>query len=255
MTEEKQKLMGLQRGLNLIKILSTKAQGCSFNEVQSIIDLPSPTLSRLLKALVQSDYVIKNADTGRYEVGREAVVLARAIIGSIPRENIIMPVLDMVAKRTGESGAYFELEGDNIVIRAKREHAESFHYMPIFGKNNRFAHGFLQVILAFLPEEKTVKFLEKLDEVPLSREEWEKRMERVREQMLYIDDNESHQSVMRITAPVFYGESRKIIGSIGITALSGGLQEGRIKYYCEVVRNAGEQATNLLQEYSVSKGE
>ncbi|MBN2712252.1 MAG: helix-turn-helix domain-containing protein [Planctomycetes bacterium] len=253
MTEEKQKLMGLQRGLGLIKLLSAKPNGCSFNEIQSIIDLPSPTLSRLLKALVQAEYAVKNPDTGRYEVGDEAVVLARSILGSIPRENILKPVLEMLAKRTGESGAYFEIDGDDVVIRAKMEHAESFHYMPLFGRNRVFAHGFLQVIVAFLPEEEQNRFLPKVAEMGLSQKEWRKRMAAAKENYYYIDDGESNNSTMRITSPVFSGNDGKVIGSIGLTILQGGITEAKKNYCIEVVTNSGRQASNLLREYSASK--
>ena len=85
--------------------------------------------------------------------------------------------------------------------------------------------------------------------------EWKRRMAGLREKKLYVDDGESNRGAIRITAPVFLGPAGRVVGSIGITVLSGGLTDQRRAWFCERVVLAGRQASERLASFGKAERE
>jgi len=136
------------------------------------------------------------------------------------------------------------------VLRAKKEHADSFHYMAVYGRTRKWVHGFTQAPMAFLPEDAIAPYRAKLpDADAIPAREWKRRMADLREKKLYVDDGESNRGAIRICAPVFMGPDGRVLGSIGITVLSGGLAEDRLAWFRERVTLAGRQASERLASY------
>lgn len=248
MAEEKKTLMGLRRGIEVLRILSRHPGGCTFTELQEATgDLPAPTLSRLMKALVDEELATKDADHGRYLLGKTMVVLAQSVLGSTPREEILHPVLVSLAERTRESSAYFEREADHLVLLDKVERAESHHYMSVMGRNTQFAHGFYQVILAFLPDDTRERLVSGVSEWHCGKREWKRRLKEARKNGVYFEDEDLKPGMCRFAAPVLCGNDGEVVGSIGVTFHKAGADENRLAELSDLVARAGKQATDMLQ--------
>jgi DNA-binding IclR family transcriptional regulator len=117
----------LSRGLRALKILAAAGEsGVSFSDLgRQLDDLPAPTLSRLLKALVAEQYVAKTA-AGLYARGAALESLARALGTGGTLEELAVEVMNAYAHATGESIGFARFFGDRLVMTEKVEVADSF---------------------------------------------------------------------------------------------------------------------------------
>lgn len=133
-------MTSLDRLFDLLEYLSSRRGGVSFGELKER-GYTAPTLSRLLKDLAARDMVMKTNE-GLYRLGPGTLSLARTLLGRAGREETMKPLVDELARRSGESAAYYEMKGEDIQLLVKREMAESFHYISRGSLNLQENHIF-----------------------------------------------------------------------------------------------------------------
>jgi DNA-binding IclR family transcriptional regulator len=248
MAENGQQLMGLRRGVWVLKIMARFPKGCTFGQLQKQMEgLPAPTLSRLLKVMVDERLLEKDPTTGVYKAGVLAFNLSKRFLGRASVPEVLQPIIDELAERCGESAAYCEYENRAMIFLATTDMPGSFHYMETGVPNPRIAyHGFGQVCLAHM-DRKKVEFVLKDSPVPLPLEKkaYYKRLERIRQEGYFIEVGESQSVCTRITAPVFRG-SGKFIGVLGITVLKNKLTANEKDGFTKHVKDAAEAASRAL---------
>ena len=80
MPRQRETLVGLRRGIELLEHLAAAPQGLSFNELQSCFEELAPsTLSRLLKALQEEGLVENIAPQRSYVLGERAKALGQKL--------------------------------------------------------------------------------------------------------------------------------------------------------------------------------
>jgi len=243
-------MIGLRRGIAVLNVLAQRADGGSFTELQrACSNLAPPTLSRLLKALASERLIEKRAADGRYVAGPELFTLARTVLGLASARDLVQPSLDRLADLTGQSSAYFERAADAMVLVAKREHAQSWNYLPVGGTHPKITrNGFGQVLLAQMPAPKLATLLDKTQEpLPTARAAFLKRLARIRKQGLFVERGEAARALVRIVAPVFAGPQGPFAGAIGITLLKGALAKPEFAACKPRVREAARDATRRME--------
>ncbi len=117
----------LTRGLKALKILASAGEGgVSFSELgRELNDLPAPTLSRLLKALILDEYVLKT-DAGLYSRGPALESLGRTLGSGGSLEELALEAMNAFSHETGESIGFARFYGDRLVMAEKVEVADSF---------------------------------------------------------------------------------------------------------------------------------
>lgn len=75
-TDERRGQLALERGLDLLELLSAESQAVGFNDLQQRLGIPRPVLSRLLKSLLARGYLVKDEETRRYGRGPGMLRLA-----------------------------------------------------------------------------------------------------------------------------------------------------------------------------------
>jgi len=98
---------GAQSPARLVKVLRLltrhHVQGLSIADLTALSGLDRSTARRLLMVLVQSGYAAKDADTGRYRLGVEAMLTGLAAMAKPPIFGVCHPVMVSVARRTGDT--------------------------------------------------------------------------------------------------------------------------------------------------------
>lgn len=150
---------GLRRSLNILSVISEHPEGINFTNLRIICgDLPSATLSRLLRVITEEGWCHKRED-GLYYPGRELVRAANRL--SIPEniEELINARIEQLARETGESASYvlWNLR-KGITFTHKCEMPDSYHYLDI-GKSNTIyhLHGFSRLAMAYHSKEEIEK--------------------------------------------------------------------------------------------------
>ncbi|MBN1674546.1 MAG: helix-turn-helix domain-containing protein [Kiritimatiellae bacterium] len=246
MMDGRQTLIGLRRGVAVLRELAGAPQGRSFSDLRRRCEgLAPPTLSRLLKALLEEGLIEKRPGSGCYAVGPTVFGLARAVLGLVSAADVVQPVLDRLAEATGQSSAYFERSGGAMVLVAKREHPESWHYMPVGGTHPKMTrNGFGQLLLAYMEPRALSLFLARTSEpLPLGREAFAARLARIRGQGLFVEKADAAPSLWRIVAPVLLADGQTPAGAVGITFVKGSLSKPGMDAARRAVRSAAAEAT------------
>lgn len=95
-----------------VLVLSAVAEGPrSLADLQTSTGLPRATAHRLSSAL-EAHGLLRRDDAGRYELGHGLVALGRAAQSRLTLADLARPVVERLARSTGESVQLFVREGD-----------------------------------------------------------------------------------------------------------------------------------------------
>ncbi len=250
-----QSLAPLRRGIAILRFLSARDDWCSFSAMQAACsNLPSPTLSRLIKVLVDENLVERSPDSGRYRRGPALLDLAHMALGSLPKARLLQPVLDSLADETGQSAALFEFDSDAIVMVAKAERPNSCHFIDVGSRNVDLArHGFARAILAHMPEDDAVRLALA---APIPSEGGENRLREVyreiRQESVCLERSESKPNWMRVTAPVLGARQDQVPDSIGVTVVDMP-RDTSPDALVSAVRAAARRATSIIQTHYAAR--
>jgi DNA-binding IclR family transcriptional regulator len=147
------------RAFAILRVIARSGEGIPFGRLLAdCAPIPKATLARHLKSLLSDGLVAKDPDTGRYRVGAACVDFARAVLGERPRGEVLQPVLEALARETGESIAYFELDDEGAVLLAKVDMPDSWHFIPVYARNVRPDHAAATTILAHAGESAVAEY-------------------------------------------------------------------------------------------------
>jgi DNA-binding IclR family transcriptional regulator len=108
----------LVKGLEVLEALSD-ADAIGLSALAQRLDLPAPTLFRILATLVAQGYVQKGES--RYRLTLKAWEIGAKVVGRMPLIELAHPFLERLARETEEAAHLSLQEGDGIVIVDKVE--------------------------------------------------------------------------------------------------------------------------------------
>ncbi|MBB5693156.1 IclR family transcriptional regulator [Muricoccus pecuniae] len=127
----------LERGLLVLSCFTEERPRLHLRDFAAITGLDKATLLRMLGTLAAHGYVRRGED-GRYAPGSAPLRLAALYHATTDFPARMMPVLEAVAERTGESAAFYAREGEDRVCllranapRALRRQVETGERLPL----------------------------------------------------------------------------------------------------------------------------
>ncbi|MGK6306154.1 IclR family transcriptional regulator [Variovorax sp. DT-64] len=100
----------LERGLRLLMALR-KDEGQKLSDLARATQLDKATASRLLRSLMRYSFAVKDADE-RYRLGPATAVLEATGDTTQGIAAVVQPVIDRIAKESGETASFFVRHGD-----------------------------------------------------------------------------------------------------------------------------------------------
>lgn len=200
----------LKRAFRVLELLAEETKGISFNELcRRCGNLAPATMSRMLRALTAQGLLDKDKGSERYIIGGAFLSLARKSLGIQSLAEVVTPDVNRLASATGESAAFFGLEGKGMSLVAKKEIEESFHYCAVGTyweplPNDPFGW-------ACLAHTGSVAAKGKVDRAQLDR---------IRKEGCLAAFRDMRFKALRVVAPVLTPGDTQPIGSIGITAIN-----------------------------------
>jgi IclR family acetate operon transcriptional repressor len=113
------------RSIAIVELLAKRPSGLSVRAVSEELRIPFPATERLLHELAQSDYVKPAADGQTYRLRLKLAALGLAHLGASGVTDLVQPILDDLAKRTGELVRLAVIEGDRLTWVAKAQGSRS----------------------------------------------------------------------------------------------------------------------------------
>jgi DNA-binding IclR family transcriptional regulator len=113
----------LNRGLAVLERLAASAPGLSVKELASPLQIPASATHRILAELVQLGFVRQHEDHGRYALTLKLCSLGLAQLSRAGVVDVAQPILEQLARNSGELARLGVVDGDELIWVAKAQGA------------------------------------------------------------------------------------------------------------------------------------
>ena len=107
------------RAIAILELLAHQPVGLPSTEIARRLSVPLAATERLLIGLIESDYCYRDTRTGLVRLRVKLAALGLAFLGASGITDLVQPILDDLAKRTGELVRLAVIEGDRLTWVAK----------------------------------------------------------------------------------------------------------------------------------------
>jgi len=198
----------LERALLLLKLVEQTPGGLTNSEISRQLRIPKSSCSYIMSRMEREGYLIRDAESGRYNLGLTTVTLAHGALREIGIRTVAEPALYKLTNETGLSAGIGVLqrgrvvlvdrvEGPRFLANAKaayrtRAQRDIGRELPV----NSTALG--KVLLAYMPRQQALKFIREHG-LPRSAANT---MDRVRSQGYAIADREADAALRALSVPI-----------------------------------------------------
>jgi IclR family transcriptional regulator, KDG regulon repressor len=249
-------IQSLGRAFGILEEVARHRDGIGLADLSRLVGLHNSTTFHLAKTMAALGYVRQEKDTKRYRIGRPLFALAASALDEIEMINVATPILEELARQTGECSHFAVRMGDAIVVIARTSGPGAFQLADRVGVV-RPAHctALGKAILAALPPDQLAALLKRtglkpsteksITEMPVLLRE----IEEIKRTAIAFDNGEFNLEVRCIAVPVknFTG---KAIGALGISGPVWRLANQAVKSRAKIVQEA---AARLSAEFGAGK--
>ncbi len=151
----------IERTLGLLEVVSTPPQGKTLTEISHALELPLPTVHRLLASLVEQRYVRRDEETQGYYPGSGLIHLATLPMGGADLAELAQPHLSELLARFGETVYVAQLINDRALCIASRSSTRPLNVqVPVGRVLPLHASAAARALLAFRPDREISRILE-----------------------------------------------------------------------------------------------
>jgi IclR family transcriptional regulator, KDG regulon repressor len=249
-------IQSLGRAFGILEEVARHRDGIGLADLSRLVGLHNSTTFHLAKTMAALGYLRQEKDTKRYRIGRPLFALAASALDEIEMINVATPILEELARQTGECSHFAVRMGDAIVVIARTSGPGAFQLADRVGVV-RPAHctALGKAILAALPPDQLAGLLKRtglkpsteksITEIPVLLRE----IEEIKRTAIAFDDGEFNLEVRCIAVPVknFTG---KVIGALGVSGPVWRLSNQAVKSRAKLVQEA---AARLSGEFGAGK--
>jgi IclR family KDG regulon transcriptional repressor len=237
-------VQSIGRAFAILEEIARHRDGIGLAELSKLVGLHNSTTFHLAKSMLSLGYVRQEKASKRYRIGRPLFALAASALDEIEMVNVATPVLEDLARETGESSHFSVRMGDAVVVIARTSGPGAFQLTDRVGVV-RPAHctALGKAILASLQPDQIERFLTRvrlkpsteksITEVPVLLRE----IDEIRRTGVAFDDGEFNLEVRCVAVPVkdFTGN---FVGAIGISGPIWRLSKEALQARAKIVQAA-----------------
>lgn len=238
-------LQTVERALAFMETVAQARRPPRLKEVAQALGLNPATSYHLLNTLLGAGYLTREGD-GSLRIGSRTAVLHQGLVRHFVMGRDLMPVVEELSARTGETAYVAALSHQSVVIQAlaQGDHAVQVTglYVGFSGSEHIRASG--KAVLAHLPAAQRDSVLAQAlaaeDELQAAIAD----LEKVRAQGWALDDGQFQEGVCCVAAP-FFGSGGAVAGSVSVSVPATRFPAIR-ETITEAVRDAAAQASAVL---------
>jgi IclR family transcriptional regulator, KDG regulon repressor len=245
-------IQSVERAFAILREIASNPDGLRLVELGKNVGLRSSTTFHLVKTLVAMGYVGQIKGSKRYCIGRRLFTLAASALSEIGLVGIATPVLEELARATGECSQLAVRSDMNCLVVAKTSGTGIFQFVEQMGNlRPAYCTALGKVLISGLAPVQMKRYLEGLELRPFTArtlvdpEELQKEFDRVRQDGVAVDDGEFDADVRCVAVPV-YDFTGQIAGAIGISGSVWRLSIQELQTKASQVREAGRALSAAL---------
>lgn len=249
---EEDKLSPIEKTLLIMETMSNHPDELKVAQLSELTGINRTTVYRILKELLEKEWVIQNFKTGKYIVGPMAFHVGMAYTKNNNIEPKILEILDYLSEEGKESVGYAIREGDKVISLYESEIHQPYkmNYHPgQFYPMNRGGYG--KCLYAYHDQEKVKQLLseQKFEKVgPNTLTEPDdiiREYENIRNQGFSISDEEVAPLVVGVSVPVF-NQRGEVKACIACAFLKGDDKVYKIEKFKKILKQGAEELSRYL---------
>jgi DNA-binding IclR family transcriptional regulator len=244
------------RALDVLECFSDEDSVLSLNEITQLIHLPGPSLFRILLTLESRGYLVRNPD-GSYRLARK-VLLGKLAERSEHLIELIHPELQKLSSRFNETASLAYLIEDRIQAL---DTVETFHEIRVTNRPGRLLPPHCSALGKAITAFQNLPLAERILEVYglnrhtpktlIDRISLQAEFARIRTQGYAIDNEESVQGGICVSAPVTL-KQRRVIAAISVSTPVVRMNPKRMQEIIRGVKESARLISETIQETSIS---
>jgi DNA-binding IclR family transcriptional regulator len=213
----------------------------SFTDVVERTGLARPTAHRLIQGLEDHGFLVHVGGLG-YVLGPRLLGLATSAMSDLPLRDLARPVLERLARSTGESAQLFVRDGDQRVCIDTAESDSELRTIVEVGSKLPLAKGSAgKVFLAWTGDHDRARLLETADDPA----RLEQQLATARRRGWAESVSERAPGVASVSAPIF-GPDRFLLAAVSVSGPASRLGQLRAKRYAPAVVEAARAIERAL---------
>jgi IclR family transcriptional regulator, KDG regulon repressor len=216
-------VQSIGRAFAILEEVARNRDGIGLADLSKRVGLHNSTTFHLVRTMVSLGYIRQIKDTKRYRIGRPLFALAASALDEMEMVSMATPVLDDLARETGESSHFAARMGDAVVVMARTSGPSAFQLAERVGVvRPAYCTALGKIILAALRPDQLERYLERIELKPLTPntitdpQRFRREIEEVRAAGIAFDDGEFNGEV-RCAAVAVHDFSGQVVGAIGIS--------------------------------------
>lgn len=238
------------RSIRVIKILEAVASAdrpMRAADLMDVCNLPKATVHRICRLLVERNYLRPQIGGNGLLPGHELVNLAHTTLASQAVNALRHTVLELVARKTGETCNLARPDGAAMVYWDRVEAQwPLIVQMPIGTRVPLHCSASGKLYLSSLPVKRRLQLIRKLDLVPRTPktitvpEKLERELERIASEQVATDDEELAENMIAVAVPV-QDSAGRLFATLSIHAPVFRMTLDEAKTHLELLREAARE--------------
>ncbi len=240
----------LVKGLSIIELLAHSDRALGLTEIAVALGLAKSNVHRLLQALTQTRYIVRDETSGRYTAAIKLWELGSAVLSKLDLRVHAEQVMERLLTQTQETVHLSVLDGDEVVYVHKLDSPNPVRaYTQIGGRASAHCVATGKAMLAFRSAEALQGMAQGLAaRTPLSIVDPAKflqEMARVRTHGFAVNRGEWSENVCGVASAVTDASGR-VVAALGLSGPKERFKAARIKAFAPLVVEAAAQVSVRL---------
>ncbi len=225
MATKKYHVPALERALDVIDLLASNDRDLSFSEILNSLNIPRPSLARILKVLIDRGIITKTGERGFYSLGMKLLYLGNRLESKLELRSVAWPFMQELALKTGKTIELSTLDRDQLILIDQIEGNEGVRLFSRIGSAYPYFHTLAsgKVYLAHMEKEKRRNVLQRIGLPEVTKhtitdmDQLEGELSIIIKNGYAFEDQELREGVRRVVAPI-YDYQGSLAGCIGIAS-------------------------------------
>lgn len=240
----------LVKGLSIIELLAHSERPLGLTDIANELDLAKSNVHRLLQALTEAKYIVRDERTSRYTASIKLWELGSAVLSKLDLRLHAEHVMDRLLAETRETVHLSILDGDEVVYVHKLDSPNPVRaYTQIGGRAKAHCVATGKAILASRPPavlERIAQSLTPRTTASLTDpKKFLQEMSRIRTQGFAVNRGEWNENVYGIASPVT-DVSGQVVAALGLSGPKERFKPAQIKLFAPLIVEAAAQVSSGL---------
>ncbi|MCP3028345.1 IclR family transcriptional regulator [Halobacillus sp. A5] len=240
----------LRRGLLVLDYFQGKDAEYSVKEIAKHLDISSTVTFRLVNTLVESGYLEKNVNSGKYRLGFNAYKLGLSADPHFSLQQLALPFLEQVAEKTQETVSMYvvnPLTLNGICITSLESPQEIKFSTPVGTSRSLYRGASKKVMLAFMePPQQEQVFQRAIADGFTDIDELKKDLEKIKTDGFAHSESEVYKGAVNVSVPILSSNGR-ILAGISITFPVFRKEKDTVTTFSKYLIDAAKQIENSLE--------